>query len=210
MRSPFAENPISEFDKLVAELAGIRRRQKWAGELTARARGDGSRGQFRKALSDLDDVYKALPPKRRTVILKGAPEPTAGAEVIAKAFHTLKHGDLNADQQGRLMLALGDLTDRVAARQATFSKAIPTPRRRADPNVRRRTAAQVAADFEKVEHSLKGAAAHSHMKAATDLIDEAKRMLASDDMALSDHAILSLKLGDLQSKMEEGQVHDKE
>jgi hypothetical protein len=149
MRSPFAENPISEFDKLVAELAGIRRRQKWAGELTARARGDGSRGQFRKALSDLDDMYKTLPPKRRTVILKGAPEPIAGAEVIAKAFHALKHGDLNADQKGRLMLALGNLAEGVAARQATFSKALPTATQLADPNVRRRTAAQVAADLEK-------------------------------------------------------------
>jgi hypothetical protein len=48
------------------------------------------------------------------------------------------------------------------------------------------------------------------MKAATDLIDEAKRMLASEDMSLSDHAILALKLGDLRSKMEGGQVHDKD
>jgi hypothetical protein len=35
-------------------------------------------------------------------------------------------------------------------------------------------------------------------------------MLASNDMSLGDHAILSLKLGDLRSKMEEGQLHDKE
>jgi hypothetical protein len=91
--------------------------------------------------------------------------------VIAKAFHALKHGELNADQRGRLMLALGNLTDRVAA--IPFAKALPTARQLADPNVRRRTAAQVAADLEKVEHALKGAAAHSHMKAATDLIDEA-------------------------------------
>jgi hypothetical protein len=108
------------------------------------------------------------------------------------------------------MLSLSSLADRVAASQATFAKALPTASQLADPNVRRRTAAQVAADLEKVEHSLKGAAAHSHMKAATDLIDEARRMLASDDMSLGDHAILSLKLGDLRSKIEGGQVHDKE
>jgi hypothetical protein len=48
------------------------------------------------------------------------------------------------------------------------------------------------------------------MKAATDLIDEARRMLASDDMSMSDHAVLSLKLGDLRSKIEGGQVHDKD
>jgi hypothetical protein len=78
-----------------------------------------------------------------------------------------------------------------------FAKAIPTPRQLADPNVRRRTAAQVAADLEKVEHAFKGAAAHSHVKAATDLIDEARRMLAADDMSMSDHALLSIKLGRL-------------
>jgi hypothetical protein len=131
-----------------------------------------------------------------------------GAEVIAKTFHALKHGALNADQRGRLILALGNLSDRVAA--IPFAKAIPTPRQLADANVRRRTAAQAAAELEKVEYALKGAAAHSHMKAATDLIDEARRMLASDDMSMSDHALMSIKRGDSRSKIEGGQVHDKD
>jgi hypothetical protein len=163
MRSPFAANPISEFDKLVATLAALDRRYKWARELTARARGDGHRGEFRKALFALEDMRAALPPKRPTVILKGAPEPSADAEIVTKAFSLLQHGSLNANQKGRLMLALGNLADRVAA--IPFAKALPTARQLAHPNVRRRTAAQVAADLEKVEHALKGAAAHSHMKA---------------------------------------------
>jgi hypothetical protein len=210
MRSTVA---TSEFDKLCAELAGIKRRQEWANGLAARARGFGPSGEFRKALSDLEDMHSALPPKRRSVMFvrkDALSQPSAGAEVIAKAFSLLRGGDLTPAQRGQLMLSLSGLADGVAARQATFSKALPTARQLADPNVRRRTAAQVAADLEKVEHALKGAAAHSHMKAATDLIDEARRMLASDDMAMSDHALLSIKLGDLRSKIEGGQVHDKE
>ena len=65
MRSPFADNPTSEFDKLVATLAGIKRRQEWASGLMAQARGYGTRGELRKALSDLEDMHSALPPKRR-------------------------------------------------------------------------------------------------------------------------------------------------
>jgi hypothetical protein len=217
------ENEETSFEKLLAEIdQGVIdipvadfMPELQAIKLHAAAAGNTKAGtEFRKSLGAMAETCAGLTPKPpRTVIFMrkdALSRPSAGAEVIAKAFHTLQHGNLNADQRGRLMLALGNVADGVSARQATFSKALPTPKQLADPNVRRRTAAQVAADLEKVEHSLKGAAAHSHMKAATDLIDEARRMLASDDMSMGDHAILALKLGDLRSKMEGGQVHDKE
>jgi hypothetical protein len=172
MRSPFAANPISEFDKLVATLAALDRRYKWARELTARARGDGHRGEFRKALSALEDMHKALPPKRRTVILKGAPEPSADAEVIAKAFHTLQHGNLNADQRGRLMLALGNLTDRVV-----FAKAHP-----------------MIGHIDSVIARLDAAHADNHAEIAEPFLEDAEDLLASGKLTQADHARLTTHL----------------
>ena len=211
------DNPhVNEFEKLLKELDS----GHWVAELDAirlhaQARGDTRAGtEFRKSLAEMNETFAALTsPKRRNVVFvrkDALSQPDDGAEVIAKAFNLLQHGDLNADERGRLLLALGNVADGVAARQATFAKALPTAKQLADPAVRRRTAAQVAADLEKVEHALKGAAAHSHMKAASDLMDEARRMLASDDMSLGDHALLFLKLGDLRSKIERGKVHDKD
>jgi hypothetical protein len=186
---------MSHFDKLCAELHGIMRRQEEARELTARARGDGSRGQFRKALSDLEEMRSALPPLRRTVILKGAPEPTAGAEVIAKAFHTLKHGDLNADQRGRLMLALGNLADRVV-----FAKAMPSGPERAAPH----SARDLTARLKEIKGHLDQHAEASHLAEAERLLASAQHMLANPEkMSMGDHAALRIQLDDLHQKIKE-------
>jgi hypothetical protein len=196
MRSKISDNHFigenDEFEKLLAEVdQGVIdipvadfMPELHAIRLHAQATGNTKTGtEFRKSLAYVAETFAALTPKPpRTVIfmrMDALSQPTAGAEVIAKAFNLLQHGNLNAHQRGLLMISLGNLADRVAA--VPFAKALPTARQLADPNVRRRTAAQVAADLEKVEHALKGAAAHSHMKAATDLIDEARRMLASDE-----------------------------
>ena len=188
-----ADYPTSEFDKLCAELRAIDRRQRWAADLTARARGDGSRGQFRKALSDLEEMHGALPPKRRTVILKGAPEPTAGAEVIAKAFHALKHGDLNADQRGRLMVALGNLTDRVV-----FAKAMPSGAERSAPH----SARDVTARLKEIKDHLDSHAEASHLAEAERLLASAQEMIANpESMSMGDHAALSIQLDDLRHKI---------
>jgi hypothetical protein len=183
---------MSHFDKLLDELDAIRARREEARELTARARGDGSRGQFRKALSDLDDMHKALPPKRRTVILKGAPEPTAGAEVIAKAFAMLQRGDLRPDQRGELMLRLSSLADGVLA------KAMPSGTERAAPH----SARDLMARLKEIKGHLDSHAEASHLAEAERLLASAQKMIANpESMSMGDHAALSIQLDDLRHKI---------
>jgi hypothetical protein len=195
MRSAIAMNPISEFDKLCAELGVEMRRQEWANGLMARARGFGATGEFRKALSDLADMHAALPPKRRSVMFvrKDAfAKPSAGAEVIAKAFHTLRHGDLNADQRGRLMLALGNVADRV------FAKAMPSGAERVEPQ----SARALAARLKEIQGHLDQHAEASHIAEAERLLADAQRTLANpESMSMGDHAALSIQLDDLRHKI---------
>jgi hypothetical protein len=175
---------MSHFDKLLDELDAIRDRREEARELTARARGDGSSGQFRKALSDLDEMHKALPPKRRMVFLKGAAEPTAGAETIAKAFNLLQHGDLSADQRGRLMLSLGNLTDRVV-----FAKAHP-----------------MIGHIDNVIARLDAAHADKHAEIAGPFLEDAEELLASGKLTQSDHSRLTMHLRLIKDRIKD---HDR-
>jgi hypothetical protein len=183
---------MSHFDKLLDELDAIRDRREEARALTARARGDGSRGQFRKSLSALEDMQKALPPKRRTVFLKGAPAPTAGAETIAKAFAMLQHGDLRPDQRGELMLRLSGLTDRVLA------KAMPSGAERAAPH----SARDLTARLKEIKGHLDQHAEASHLAEAERLLASAQKMIANpESMSMGDHAALSIQLDDLRHKI---------
>jgi hypothetical protein len=180
---------MSHFDKLLDELDAIRDRRAEARALTARARGDGSRGQFTKALSALEDMRAALPPKRHTVILKSAPEPSAGAEVIAKAFNLLQHGDLRPDQRGELMLRLSALADGVAARQATFAKAHP-----------------MIGHIDNVIARLDAAHADKHAEIAGPFLEDAEELLASGKLTQSDHSRLTMHLRLIKDRIKD---HDR-
>jgi hypothetical protein len=111
------------FDDLVDELTEYLRRgraRRAAAEADQRRRREHER-TVAKAYRDLDLMVKALPSPPIDTAAKREAE--RGAEVIRKSFTALASDrTLNADQRGRLMLALSAGADRV---EATF-KSHPT------------------------------------------------------------------------------------
>jgi hypothetical protein len=187
---------MSHFDKLLDELDAIRARRAEARELSDMASGNNAAGrEFQKSLAAINGELTALAPKpRRTVLVvrKDAPEPTAGAETIAKAFNLLQHGDLSPAERGQLMLSLSGLTDRVLA------KAMPSGAERAAPH----SARDLSARLKEIKDHLDSHAEASHLAEAERLLDSAQKMIANpESMSMGDHAALSIQLDDLRHKI---------
>jgi hypothetical protein len=193
-----ADNPHkNDFSRLLAELDS----GHWAAELDAiklhaQARGNNRAGEeFRKSLAATEEAAAALAPKpRRIVLVVRKDAPSAGVEIIAKAFHALKHGDLNADQRGRLMLKLADMKH--AIENGQFAKALRTD---SEPQ----SARSLAAKLKEVREHLDAHAEASHIAEAERLLADAKKMIANpESMSMGDHAALTIQLDDLRYKIE--------
>jgi hypothetical protein len=185
---------MSQFDKLLDELDAIRAGRAEARELSDMVSGNNAAGrEFRKSLAAINEELTALAPKPRpTVILKGAPQPTAGAETIAKAFAMLQHGDLRPDQRGELMLRLSGIADGVLA------KAMPSGAKRSAPH----SARDLTARLEEIKGHLDQHAEASHLAEAERLLASAQKMIANpESMSMGDHAALSIQLDDLRHKI---------
>jgi hypothetical protein len=182
---------MSQFDKLLDELDAIRQGRADARELIARARGDTKTGvEFRKSLAAITDELTVLAPKpRRTIIVARKDAPSAGAETVAKAFSLLQHGDLNADQRGRLMLSLGNLAEGVAARQATFAKAHP-----------------MIGHIDNVIARLDAAHADNYAEIAAPFLEDAEELLASGKLTQADHSRLTVHLRLIKDRIKD---HDR-
>jgi hypothetical protein len=124
-----------------------------------------------------------LTQKRKVPIFVAKPESSVG-EFLAKAFDSLSSDRLNADQRGRLMLAIAN--------------ADSAPIRRAGRNA----IAQLSA----VERQLAAGATASHLDAAAKLVSEVKAILASGKLTDGEHAQLSLAINMIKDKLE-GVLH---
>jgi hypothetical protein len=136
-----------------------------------------------KALSALAALTSISTRAYKSPLIIMKTSPSAGL-IMAKALDALRGDRLNADQRGRLMLAVANVD--------------PTPIRQAGRNA----IAQLGA----VERQLAAGATASHLEAATVLVRSAQAILASGKMTAGDHAALSLALNMLREKIEGG-VH---
>src|SRR6185437_1235842 len=104
------------FDGLLDHLFNLLHRRDMAA-MAAEARSDTPAGQsFVKALGELDRVYRATAVKPIVIRKDALAKRPSHGDTIAKAFHLLEHGNMTAEQRGRMMIALSDLNDRVFAK----------------------------------------------------------------------------------------------
>jgi hypothetical protein len=145
--------------------------------------------RFAKAMRDAHEMVarKTVKP----ILIRTADLPGHTASVIAKAFALLRHGNLRPDQKGRLMLALSDLTDRVAG----FAKAAPHP---------------TISKIDRAQAALDRALGAGHADNAEDIIAHAMELLQSDKLEPADHSRISVLLNEARMRLKEAENGAKE